>query len=342
MPADVAAGRGVAARAWCRADLAGGTLDIWPLGLLHRGSRTVNVALNLAVEIEMTPHSERYRVLQGESVVEAATSTELAAIDETALLGLILEELDVPPVEIRVTSASPRGGGLGASSALTVATIGAGEVVRGGEESTIGQRAALARDLEARLMSLPTGRQDHYSALYGGVLEVRHEPGGDRIRRLTTDLPSLAEAMIVVYTGQSHFSAGHNWRVIRNRLEGDPETIRCFDGIRDASLGVVELLEQGQLAAVGELMSEEWSWRRRLAEGISTPRIEELLAAAKAAGAWGGKACGAGGGGCLIILCPPALRGDVRKVLSDLGAEVLDARPASEPLLVRPLDGMPI
>jgi D-glycero-alpha-D-manno-heptose-7-phosphate kinase len=148
--------------------------------------------------------------------------------------------------------------------------------------------------------------------------------------------------MLVIYTGQSHFSAGHNWRVIRNRLEGDRETIRCFDGIRDASQGIVELLEQGDLAAVGELMNEEWSWRRRLAEGISTPKIEELLAVAKDAGAWGGKACGAGGGGCLIVLCPRSSRQEVREAVVGLDAQVLDAGPASEPLLVRPLDSSPI
>jgi D-glycero-alpha-D-manno-heptose-7-phosphate kinase len=335
MPIDIQRNRGAVVRASCRADLAGGTLDIWPLGLLHRESRTVNVALNLGVELEMVPRDSSYLVRQGESRIEAGTTKELASMAETALLGLILEELEVPPVEVTIESGSPRGGGLGGSSALAVAAIAAGEVVVGRGETSAEKRANLARDLEARLMSLPTGRQDHYSALFGGVLEIRHEPGGDQIRQLAIDLPALTETFVVVYTGQSHFSAGHNWRVVRNRLESDKETIRCFDGIRDVSLKIVDSLEQGQLAEVGELMSQEWRWRRRLAEGISTPRIEELLEAAVNSGAWGGKACGAGGGGCLVMLCPPAARDDVEQTLTRLGAQVLLARPTDRSLWVR-------
>lgn len=331
--------QGVGARAWCRADLAGGTLDIWPLGLLHPGARTVNIALDLAVEIEMEPSDGGYRVCQGDSVVETGTSAELANREEAALVGLILDQLGIPPVEVRIESASPRGGGLGGSSALAVATIAAGEAVCGRPESSTQSRAALARDLEARLMSLPTGRQDHFPAQLGGVLEVRHEPGGEQIRSLSTDEPALSAALLVVYSGQGHFSAGQNWRVIRNRFEADKETIRCLDGIRDAAVGVVEALEGRRLPEVGELMSQEWSWRRRLAEGISTAKIEEILDVATGAGAWGGKVCGAGGGGCLVMLCPPAARDDVEQAVTEQGAEVLTAGLATEPLRVRPLAG---
>lgn len=188
-------------------------------------------------------------------------------------------------------------------------------------------------------MSLPTGRQDHFPAQLGGVLEVCHKPGGERIRRLEIDVQALTDSLLVVYSGQSHFSAGHNWQVIRNRLEGDRQTTECLDGIRDAALGVVEALEAGRLAEVGALMSQEWGWRRRLADGISTPMIEELLAAANEAGAWGGKVCGAGGGGCLVMLCPPVARDQVAEALSRRGARVLSTDPAGQPLEVRSLDG---
>jgi len=170
---------------------------------------------------------------------------------------------------------------------------------------------------------------------------VRHEPGGEQLRQLSTDLPALAAALLVVYSGKSHFSAGHNWRIFRNRLEGDKETIRCFDGIRDAALGVVEALEQDRLSVVGGLMSQEWSWRRRLADGIATAMIDDILEIAASAGAWGGKVCGAGGGGCLVMLCPPETRHDVEQAVREKGAEVLTTGLATEPLEVRPLAGSP-
>lgn len=81
-------------------------------------------------------------------------------------------------------------------------------------------------------------------------------------------------------------------------------------------------------------MSREWSFRRRLAEGISTPLLEDLIERALALGAWGGKACGAGGGGCLAFLCPPEKKGAIAEGLEELGGKVLPARPTGEPLAV--------
>jgi D-glycero-alpha-D-manno-heptose-7-phosphate kinase len=171
------------ARAWCRVDLAGGTLDIWPLGVLHSSSRTVNVAIDLAVEVELASSPDSYVVIQGEAMVEADSAGGLVVSEGSALVGLIVSELELPPVEIRIRSASPRGGGLGASSALAVALIAAGESYLGRPASAAVERSALARDLEARLMGLPTGKQDHYPALLGGVLEIEHRAGGERVRR---------------------------------------------------------------------------------------------------------------------------------------------------------------
>ncbi len=181
-------------------------------------------------------------------------------------------------------------------------------------------------------MSLPTGIQDHYPALLGGALEIRPLPGGERVRRLDVDLEALAASLVVVYSGQSHFSAGNNWQVVRRRLEGEPETTALFEGIAAAAAELAPALEAGDLPRVGELMSREWSHRRRLAEGISTPVLEALLQAGAAQGAWGGKACGAGGGGCLALLGPPERRGAITAALEGAGGRVLRASPAGRPL----------
>ena len=323
----------VTARAWCRVDLAGGTLDIWPLGLFHPGARTVNVAVDLAARVRVR-RADRYRVRQGESVVEAGSAAELAAIPDSALAGVVAVALDLPPVEIDLESESPRGGGLGASSAMAVALIAAAEKLLGREPSPAAQRVHLARDLEARLMGLPTGMQDHYPGLLGGALEIRMEAGGEKVRRLAVDLEALGDHLLVVYSGVSHFSAGQNWLVVRRRLEGERESVELFSGIAEAAAELAEALEAGDFPRVGALMGREWSFRRRLAEGVSTPELERLLEAARERGAWGGKACGAGGGGCLALLCPPERRAEIATRLAELGGTVLPARPAGEPLSV--------
>ncbi|HEX5760665.1 MAG TPA: hypothetical protein VF121_15870, partial [Thermoanaerobaculia bacterium] len=284
-------------RAWCRVDLAGGTLDIWPLGLLHPGARTVNLAIDLAATVALRPAAGTYRVLQGGESVEAASAAELARSPATALVGVVAAALDLPPFAAELASDSPRGGGLGASSAMAVALITAAEVWLGRPRSAPAAVAALARDLEARLMALPTGAQDHYPALLGGALEIAAAPGGERVRRLDVDLAALARSLLVVYSGVSHFSAGQNWQVVRRRLDGEPEVTGLFSGIAAVAAEMPAALESGDLRRAGELMAREWSYRRHLADGVATPEIESLLSLAASLGAWGGKACGAGGGG---------------------------------------------
>jgi D-glycero-alpha-D-manno-heptose-7-phosphate kinase len=324
----------VTARAWCRVDLGGGTLDIWPLGLLHPGARTVNVAIDLAATVRLRLSRRTYRVRQGESVVEAQTAEELARLPEAALVGVVAAALALPPVDVELASDSPRGGGLGASSAMAVALIAAAEEELGLAASSAAERAHLARDLEARLMELPTGLQDHYPALLGGALEIAQRPGCEAVRRLDVDLDRLGDALLVVYSGMSHFSAGKNWQVVRRRLDGEPEVKSLFAGVAAAAAAIPDALEAGDFAEVGALMSREWSFRRRFAAGVSTPLLEDLLRVAAAAGAWGGKACGAGGGGSLAFLVPSEKREDISAALEQAGGRVLSTRPAGTPLLV--------
>jgi D-glycero-alpha-D-manno-heptose-7-phosphate kinase len=319
--------------AWCRADLAGGTLDIWPLGVLHRRSRTVNVALDLAVEVRLSPRAAGYSVRQGAELVEAATATELRAATGTALLGELALAGELPPSDLELASASPRGAGLGASSALSVALLAASELAAGGELSrSASERAALARDLEARLMGLPTGKQDHYPAQLGGALEIEHAPGGERLSRLDVDLEALGDRIVVAYTGQSHFSAGANWQVIRRRLEGDAEIVSRLDEIRDIAERVPEALERSDWEETGRLVAAEWRARRGLSSEVSTPAIEELLETGVSLGGWGGKAGGAGGGGCVFLFAPPDRRAAIEAAWSGAGASVLRARPTARAL----------
>lgn len=320
----------VRARAWCRVDLAGGTLDIWPLGLLHGGARTVNLAVDLPVTVELATRSAGYSVAQGDELREVATVAGLLEDSGTALVGRVAEALELPPFEARLASASPRGGGLGASSAMVVALLAAAEELFGRPRSEARRLAALGRDLEARMMGLPTGGQDHFAALLGGLLEIRHDLGGESVRRLPLDVEALGSSLVLAFTGQSHFSAGQNWHVVRRRLDGDPESVTLFQGIADAASALATALEEGDLEAAGGWMAREWSFRRRLADGVSTPAIEALLERAGGAGAWGGKACGAGGGGCIALLCPPERRRAVAEALSGAGAEILAARPVAE------------
>jgi D-glycero-alpha-D-manno-heptose-7-phosphate kinase len=321
--------RAARAVARCRVDFAGGTLDIWPLGLLHPGASTVNVAIDLAVSAAITPRAAGWSLAaDGEPARDFATLEVMAADPRAALVGIVARELDLGPCAIETASASPRGAGLGASSALTVALLAAIEAARGLPAADALSRARLARDLEARLMGLPTGLQDHLPAQLGGALALEHRAGGETVRRLDVGLEALAERLLVAYTGQSHFSAGANWRVIRARLEGEERTVAALDAIRDVAASLPTALERADWEAAGRLVAREWRARRTLSEAVSTPQLESLLETAERLGAWGGKACGAGGGGCVAVLAPPAAREPIFRAWRESGATPLPgARP---------------
>ena len=317
----------VTVKAWCRVDLAGGTLDIWPLGLFHPQARTVNVAIDLAVAVGLRRLAAGYRVLPGgERGRGPLGRRSWPGMPEAALIGVAAEALDLPPFEAtpgeRVAARRrPRrqlrddrrlpDGGRGGLRPPPLRGRGSGR--------------PLARDLEARLMGLPTGMQDHYPALLGGALEIRPLPGGERVRRAgRRSRARSAASLVVVYSGQSHFSAGNNWQVVRRRLEGEPEVTGPVRGDRRHRGRAGAGPRSGGPAARG---------------GADEPRVELPPAAGggdldagpggaarrppAAQGAWGGKACGAGGGGCLAILGPPERRRRDRRGAGERGGKVL-------------------
>lgn len=324
------------ATAWCRVDFGGGTLDIWPLGVMHPGSVTVNLAIDLPVTAELVRRDRGYAVRQDGAIHEADAIAGLLGEPATALPALAALELGLPPVEIRLTSASPRGAGLGASSALAVALLAAGELLKDGKlTSSPTRRARVARDLEARLMGLPTGLQDHLPGQLGGALAIEHQAGGESVRRVTVDLEALTARLIVAYSGQSHFSAGNNWAILKRRFEGDADVVERLDAVRDVARRLPSALEAGAWPEVGRLMAAEWEARRGLAPEVGSPRLERLLARAGELGAWGGKACGAGGGGSIAVLAPPDRRAAILAELTALGADVLPASPTARGLETR-------
>ncbi len=335
----LAPARWARARAACRVDFAGGTLDIWPLGLLHPGAQTLNAAIDIEVSAELERRSEGYEVEMDGKSHSLADADALANLGGGELIAAAVAYLRLPPCAIRLASASPQGAGLGASSALMIALLAAGDALEGSETAPPALAALRARDLEARMMGLPTGTQDHYPALLGGVLAIEHSAGGERVERLKVDLERLGAALVVAYTGKSHFSAGNNWRIVRRRLDGDPEVVEALERISRVAQKARATLEAGRLDELGACMSEEWRARATLAEGVSTPEIEAMLAAALSAGAWGGKACGAGGGGCIALLGPAERREKIERELEALGAGVLRARPTPLGLRVESGDG---
>ncbi len=326
--------KAVRVRACGRVDLAGGSLDLWPVGLLVPGSVTVNAALGLKAEASLKKDG-------GEGV--RLTSESLGADyrwkpgDEPGPLALLERYCAAFGLtdgwHLATGSAIPPGSGLGGSSALSVAVASALDSAAGRRLSAAAL-VALCRDVEAAHLRIPTGVQDFWPAIHGGVLALHYEPGGDRVENLKVDLDALGRRLVVAYSGESRISARTNWALVRRFLDGDGETAHRLEGIAAVARSMREALLAGDWDGAGALLAREWSLRRGLAEGIETPSLGGLHEAALAAGALGGKACGAGGGGCLAFLVREGARWDVERALGACGVRILAAPLSAEGLAV--------
>ena len=290
----------------CRADLAGGTLDIWPVGLLHPGALTVNMAIPVEVELEVD--------LAGEPGVAELTTvagdvlllgSEDAQDDLTA--GVVFEIAPAGGVRIRVISQAPLRSGIGGSSTYGIALGRA--LAKAIDVALPDERlVALIRDLEARVVRAPTGSQDHWAAVRGGVMALHIGAGGNQIEVLNVDPTWLGERVTVFFSGIRHHSGMVNWQVIRRRLDGDKGTCEAFAEIAEAARICRTGLIEADDDAVASAILCEWKARRRLGSDVSTPELDALVHVAHDAGGTAVKASGAGGGGSIVVWHPPGTR----------------------------------
>ncbi|MEP6801700.1 MAG: hypothetical protein ABJC07_07175 [Acidobacteriota bacterium] len=328
----------ICASAPARVDLAGGTLDLWPLHVLHPGTVTINVAIGLFASCRVRRSRNVFRVFASDGAFDcrAAESSGLLEEPRAALVGSLLDALTIrEPLEIELETSVPFGSGLGGSSALTVALMGALEPFAPRDLTGV-DRVDFVRDVETRVLGKPAGVQDYYPALAGGLHTIHFLPGATRAIREEVEPAAWQRHLTLFDTGAAHSSGLNNWEVLRARLEGNPEVIRGIEGVRRAAEAMAGAVARRDFQAMGSALANEWEARRRLAPVVSTPVIERAIAAAVVAGAWGGKACGAGGGGFVVILSPAEATLRVRSELTALGVgKVVPAAVVSRGLEVR-------
>lgn len=319
-----------------RIDLAGGTIDIWPLYLFHEGAQTLNAAISLRAHVTLTPSANGEVEIVSEDTgvhVRVPGPEPLRDDDRLALLGRLVYAFRARGLVMRTRGESPAGAGIAGSSAMTVAVCAAlarWTGCRTDPESLL----ALAQDVEAQAIKVPTGLQDYRPAMYGGIAALELGPGGARRVALDVDPRELERRLVLCYTGAPRNSGTNNWEIVKRHLDGDRHVFDCFERIRDTAAAMRAALARGDWPEVGRTLAEEWANRMRLAPGVTTPLIDDLIARARRAGARAAKICGAGGGGCLVCLADPEHVPQVRAALAAGGARLLDFRIESEGLLV--------
>ncbi len=184
----------------------------------------------------------------------------------------------------------------------------------------------ISRDIEAIVIRVPTGTQDHYPPAFGGVCALHLQAGGERREELGCDVVELECRLVLCYTGKPRQSAINNWEVFTRHINGDRAVWRNLQQIAAVAVHVRAALLRDDWREIGRLVREEWAFRRRNLATISTPVIDRIITGACKQGALGGKACGAGGGGCVALLIEPDARRRVEAVIAAAGGTVLPCR----------------
>jgi D-glycero-alpha-D-manno-heptose-7-phosphate kinase len=328
-----------------RVDLAGGTLDLWPVHHLLNHKMTVNVAITLPAMVKITlSNSKNYEFVSEDQGAEFRGNFQAAVSnDKLPLFGLLLSAFwreGLPPIRIHSQAHSPAGAGLGGSSCLAV-TLGASlwrarrffdDLPEMSEEKLV----QTAQDVEARLIAAPTGCQDYWAAVRGGINVIQFPYGGVKVSTIASEetCNSLNEKLIVCYSGRSRASAINNWEIYKRVFDKDQVIIDNFNEIGRLAEQCGEAITGGNIKLALQVSKKEWELRCRLWPGIETAETKEIDRAAKAAGADFTRVCGAGGGGVMGIFADAKNRDAIAKAVTRVGGTILDAGVAMQGLNV--------
>jgi D-glycero-alpha-D-manno-heptose-7-phosphate kinase len=235
---------------------------------------------------------------------------------------------------LHTDSEAPAGAGVSGSSALIIAVASALNRLNGTGHK-LEKLREIAQNVEAQIIRVPTGAQDYYPAMYGGVSAIELGPGGIHRVEMKVDLDDFNERIVLAYTSAPRNSGVNNWEVTKAYLDCNRKVVRNFAQITTIACAMRAAIEVADWNEVGRLLREEWSHRRKNAPGISTPAIDRLVSVTRKAGALGAKVCGAGGGGCVFFLVERGAQDTVSRVIEDHGAEVLPVKVAPHGVTVR-------
>lgn len=305
---------GLLARAPTRLDFGGGWTDVPPYSE-EEGGFVCNVALARYATVRVRPGTG------GSGSIDTKRATD------SALAEAAVRRAGISGISVEIASDFPLGAGLGGSSAAGVAVNAALSAWSG---KTL-DRTALAeqsRAIEVEDLGVPGGRQDHYAAAYGGALALTF---GDetRVRRIPispTLKASLERRCIVAYTGQSRISGDTITAVLGAYRAKDKRVLHALARMKALARAMADELAERDVDELGDLIGEHWQHQRSLHPSIPTTLIDTILERARAAGARGGKALGASGGGCVLVIAGDDNVDAVKAAITELAPQLVNVQ----------------
>ena len=306
--------RRLEARAPVRLDFGGGWTDVPPYSE-EQGGTVCSVAIARYATAALVERSGA-----------AASDAPDGPRGDAQLVLAAMRRAGVHDATLSLRCDYPLGAGLGGSSAAGVAALGACLAWRG-EHPALAALAERSRALEVEDLHIAGGRQDHYAAAMGGALALRFGAGvqAERIPLAPSAVDALERRCLVVYTGASRISGQSIEAVLDAYRARERRVCVALREMRRLAEAMIDALAAGDVDLLGQLVGEHWTHQRALHPSIPTPLIDEILTRAQRAGALGGKALGASGGGCVLVITPDDAAEPVRQAIAAL-AESLSFR----------------
>jgi D-glycero-alpha-D-manno-heptose-7-phosphate kinase len=320
-------------RAPLRIGLAGGGTDVSPYSDVYGGA-ILNATISLYAHASIQPIDENAIIIQALDRHEEQRFDWNHELPINGTLDLakgvynrIQKDYGLPLRGFKLTTYvdAPAGSGLGTSSTLVVAIIGAFvEMLR----LPLGEYdiAHYAYDIERNDLALAGGKQDQYAATFGGVNYMEFYEGDKVIvnpLRIKQDyLNELENNLILYFTSTSRESATIIKEQVKNVNQKNEKSLEAMHQLKEQARLMKEALLKGRLHEIGEILDFGFEQKRLMADNISNNSIEEFYKAAKKAGATGGKISGAGGGGFMIFYCPENCRFNVMDALHSFGGQI--------------------
>lgn len=305
----------IIATAPTRVDLAGGTLDLWPIHNLLERKATVNVAVSLAATVEVTPSNDGkfHFISEDQHMTDSGDLASMRRSPKLFLFGLLLGAFwteELPAVTITTRAKSPAGAGLGGSSCLAVAFCRAVAEARhhfdkGYMVPTEEVIVRTAQDVESRVIHAPTGVQDYWGGIRGGINILEYPFGTTNVTTISGKILEDQDFKILCcYSGKSRASAINNWEIFKRIFDGDKTLLAKIAAIGNEAADCAEaVLEQNWKDAIAA-SRREWQLRLALWPAVETMETKKIDVAAREAGALFTRVCGAGGGGVMGVICP--------------------------------------
>ena len=315
----------VTARAPLRISFAGGGTDVPPYPATHGGA-VLSATIARCARAEVHARSDRdYHVESLDLMARVAFARDELVFDgHLDLVKAVLRDLAPRRgLDLTLATDAPPGSGLGSSSALVVAMLAAVGVACGARFTPL-ELARRAYQVERVDLKIEGGMQDQYAAALGG-LNLMEFHGEDDVtisplRVAPEVVERLERSLLLAWSGRSRTDDGILRRQVDGVLGGSATSLDSLAAMKALATGMRDALLRGDLAAFADGLHAGWELKRRLATGIATPRLDELYAVGRGAGASGGKVLGAGGGGYLLFSTPPERRARVADALEAAGA----------------------